>query len=209
MGHASTYKKLSHILLLRRVHHGRHARHSWHPLRREAGRRGRRVTLRGIVHRHTTWRRHARGHHAWRHHARRRGCHTGHHLHRHGLGCEAWWWRRWRSKDTSKLALIRPLETWHGRTRTKRDGRGGRTSGCREGVVLASLCSKQALRGCTVSFAFAVLFEGILYCNRLVHEKLTVHGLDCGVRRFEVGIGDEAVALGLAGLWVARDLKLE
>lgn len=57
-----------------------------------------------------------------------------------------------------------------------------------------------------MSLALAVLFEGVLDCDGLVHEELPVHGLDGCISRFKVGVGHESVAFRLSRLCVARDL---
>ena len=57
-----------------------------------------------------------------------------------------------------------------------------------------------------MTLALSVLLEGVLDGDGFVHEELAVHGLDRGVRGFEVGEGDEAIALGGAGAGVAGDL---
>jgi hypothetical protein len=45
-----------------------------------------------------------------------------------------------------------------------------------------------------MAFTFAILFEGVLDGDGFIHEELSIHRFDCCIRRFEVGIGDKAVA---------------
>lgn len=114
---------------------GHHCRH--HTRRSsETRRRWRRVSCRRIVNWDIgRWWRHAHWH-------SRRHC-----THRHRLGYNSLLrreprWRRGLCESTCELALIRTLETWHGRSRTKRDRCRGRSGGYREGVVLPGLCGK-------------------------------------------------------------------
>lgn len=44
-----------------------------------------------------------------------------------------------------------------------------------------------------MSFALTILLEGILDGDGLIHEELAVHRFNGGVRRLEVGVGNEAV----------------
>jgi hypothetical protein len=73
-------------------------------------------------------------------------------------------------------------------------------------IVLSGLRRQQSFGGRAVTLALSVLFEGVLDRDGLVHEELTVHGLDGRISRFEVGVGDESVTLRLSRLRVARDL---
>jgi hypothetical protein len=75
-----------------------------------------------------------------------------------------------------------------------------------ERVVFPGLGRQEAFGRGSVALALAVLFEGVLDRDGLVHEELAVHGLDRGVGRFEVRVGHEAIALRLPRLRVARDL---
>lgn len=56
-----------------------------------------------------------------------------------------------------------------------------------------------------MALTLAVLLVGVLDGDFLVHEVLAVHVGNGGIRVFERGEGDEAVALGKIGL-VASDL---
>jgi hypothetical protein len=183
-----------------RWHHGG----TWH--RRKPWRRWR-VALCRIEHGHPTrWRWHARGH---------SNAHGGHWdpdwrgprgLHRrlHGHGCES---RRRRGRCgqcTSELALVRAREARHGLYGAI--SRRGRAGGQRERVVLSGLRCQQSFCGCAVALALAVLFEGILDRDGLVHEELPVHGLDGRVGGFKVRVGHETITLRLACLRIARNL---
>ena len=109
-------------------------------------------------------------------------------------------WRRGRRRRerACKLPLVRPVEAHGARRRARAHG---------ERIVLARLRCQETLRARAVPLALAVLLECVLDGDGLVHEELAVHGLDRGVRGFEVGEGDEAVALGGAGAGVAGDLE--
>ena len=180
---------LWHVLWWRRHHRRRHhSRHSlWHVSRwrwrgsearlwvedRDARRRGRN---------------HAHGH----------TLHWWHPLHR-------WWHRRhslWDplgndcllrgkasgrgrcgSECAGELSLVRALEARHRRARPEGPHRcWRRTRSDRERIVLSCLRSKQTFCRGTVTFAFAVLLEGVLDGNGLVHEELAIHGFNSRVR---------------------------
>ena len=72
-------------------------------------------------------------------------------------------------------------------------------------VVFLGLSSQHALGLIAMPLALTVLLVGVLHADVLVHEVLRVHVCDCVVAGLEVGVGDEAVALGEAG-FVAGDL---
>lgn len=116
-----------------------------------------------------------------------------HHRHHRLLRCEPRRWRRLRQR-ACKLTLIRTLEARHGRPRTKCQRCRGWPRIDRQRVVLPGLGSEETFRRCTVSFALSVLFKRVLHRDGLVHQELTVHRFDGGIRGFKVGVRNEAVA---------------
>lgn len=72
--------------------------------------------------------------------------------------------------------------------------------------MLLCLRGEDALRLRAVPLALAVLLERVLHRHRLAAEELAVEILDRLVGSLEVVEADKAVALGLAGRRVARDL---
>ena len=67
---------------------------------------------------------------------------------------------------------------------------------CRLDAVLFCLGGEHAFGFVAVALAFAVFLVGVLDGDFLVHEVLPAHVLDRVVRGAEVGVGNEAVALG-------------
>lgn len=133
-----------------------------------------------------------------------------------------WWWRRRRhtalrsvrvgarEETRWRLVVLLLLHPWHavtlsshhlrwwwlvhsGRRRRRKlvatEASGG------ESVVLASLSGEQSFCRSTVTFALAVLLEGVTDVDGFVHEELIVDGLDGGIGRLERVERDEAVAL--------------
>ena len=143
------------------------------------------------IHRHTRRRRwhphprlHPRGRHTHGHPHRRWRRHTSHTHRRHRslLGCKPRRRRR-RCQRPGKLpCLVRLWVPRHpSRCTTKAHrcrGRPGRHGEC---IVLARLSGEETFRCSTVSFALAILFEGVLDGDGLVHEELAVHGFDGGI----------------------------
>jgi hypothetical protein len=72
-----------------------------------------------------------------------------------------------------------------------------------------SLCliRQQPLGLGSMSFTLSILLERILHGNGLIHEVLVVHRFNGGIRVIKVVVGDKAVALGFAGLWVPCNLS--
>ena len=68
------------------------------------------------------------------------------------------------------------------------------------------LGGQQSLRRRAVTFALAVLLEGVRDGDGPVAEVLAVHSLDGRIRGLKAGIVDEGKALGVAGVRIALDL---
>ena len=165
----------------RRSHHS----YTW---RDKAGRRWRRrreLALR-VVKRNVGWRRRRHPHrHPHRHRHDRRHDRLLRREPRRGRGLR---------QHTGELALIGRLVSRHGRSAGTESDRGGRGPGSDgQRVVLAGLRGEEPFGGCSVPFALAVLFEGVLDGDGFVHEELAVHGFDGGVGGFKVGVGDEPI----------------
>ena len=74
-------------------------------------------------------------------------------------------------------------------------------------VVFTTSGSQGTLCGISVAFSLAVLLEGVLDSDFLVHEVLAVHVCNGIVRGFEGGERNESVALCEIGV-VAGNLEL-
>ena len=150
----------------------------------------------------TRWRRgrHSCGHtHThWRH--VNRAWSWSLHLHRGESGRRGWW----RSQSASELPLVRASKTLYGGRRAVSNW--GRPRGKRKRIVLSGLRSQEPFGSRAMALTLSIFLERILNGDGLVHEELSIHRFDGRVSRFEIRVRHKSVTLGLACLWITRNL---
>jgi hypothetical protein len=113
-------------------------------------------------------------------------------------------WRRWRGQSTSELPLVGASKPLYGGCSAISNR--GRPRSKRERIVLSGLRSQESFGGRAMALTLSIFLECILNGDGLVHEELSIHRFNGCVSGFEICVRHKSVTLGLACLWISRDL---